>query len=226
MCLIYLCRSRSYLVWCVLAISPAYSGAMASRTDTSSTNPLDYYVLLGVERNADSDAIAKAARNLLAQHHPDRGGDEAKFKRINEAKQILGDPDARAKYDEALANAERQAKYHASRGQNPGPAYDGLRQNINAILEKFVARSLHHAEQLPRQVTVATAAGGAVVGVFQAVKDCPKDAGFGEILFRVLGGAFVGGAMGAVAPSALLAYSELPSEDQAAIRRLLGGSEE
>ena len=45
----------------------------------------DYYKTLGVPRDADADAIKKAFRKLARKHHPDAGGDEAKFKEINEA---------------------------------------------------------------------------------------------------------------------------------------------
>ncbi|USN53823.1 MAG: molecular chaperone DnaJ [Candidatus Nomurabacteria bacterium] len=61
----------------------------------------DYYEILGVSRNASQDDIKKAYRKLAHQHHPDKkGGDEAKFKEVNEAYQVLGNADKRAKYDQ------------------------------------------------------------------------------------------------------------------------------
>ncbi len=51
----------------------------------------DYYKTLGVPRDADADAIKKAFRKLARKHHPDAGGDEAKFKEINEAYEVLSD---------------------------------------------------------------------------------------------------------------------------------------
>ena len=45
----------------------------------------DYYKTLGVPRDADADTIKKAFRKLARKYHPDAGGDEAKFKEINEA---------------------------------------------------------------------------------------------------------------------------------------------
>lgn len=59
----------------------------------------DYYKLLGVEKNASADEIKKAFRKLAHKHHPDKGGDEKKFKEASEAYQILSDEKKRAEYD-------------------------------------------------------------------------------------------------------------------------------
>ncbi len=63
----------------------------------------DYYKTLGVERNADQEAIKKAYRKLARQHHPDTNkGDkksEEKFKELNEANEVLSDPEKRKLYD-------------------------------------------------------------------------------------------------------------------------------
>jgi molecular chaperone DnaJ len=60
----------------------------------------DYYKILGVEKGASADDIKKAYRKLAHQHHPDKsGGDEAKFKEINEAYQVLSDQSKRSNYD-------------------------------------------------------------------------------------------------------------------------------
>jgi curved DNA-binding protein len=60
---------------------------------------MDYYSILGVAKSANQDDIKRAYRKLAMQHHPDKGGDEAKFKQINEAYSVLGDPAQRAQYD-------------------------------------------------------------------------------------------------------------------------------
>ncbi len=61
----------------------------------------DYYSLLGVPKTATEEEIKKAFRKLAHQHHPDKsGGDDAKFKEINEAYQVLSNKDRRARYDQ------------------------------------------------------------------------------------------------------------------------------
>ncbi len=60
----------------------------------------DYYKTLGVSRNATQDEIKKAYRKLARTHHPDAGGDEAKFKEINEAYEVLSDEKKRKLYDQ------------------------------------------------------------------------------------------------------------------------------
>lgn len=61
----------------------------------------NYYDILGVERNASADEIKKAFRKKAQQYHPDKqGGDEAKFKEVNEAYTVLKDKTKRAQYDQ------------------------------------------------------------------------------------------------------------------------------
>lgn len=61
----------------------------------------DYYNILGVGKNASQEEIKKAFRKKAHQCHPDKqGGDEQKFKEINEAYQVLGDAKKRAQYDQ------------------------------------------------------------------------------------------------------------------------------
>jgi molecular chaperone DnaJ len=61
----------------------------------------DYYEALGVGKTASADEIKKAFRRLAVQHHPDKeGGDETKFKEINEAYEVLKDENKRKRYDQ------------------------------------------------------------------------------------------------------------------------------
>ena len=90
----------------------------------------DYYKTLGVERTASQEDIKKAFRKLARQYHPDVAKDkknaEEKFKEINEAYEVLGDPANRSKYDNlgvdgGEAGAFRGAAGRRSRGRRaPG----------------------------------------------------------------------------------------------------------
>jgi len=84
----------------------------------------DYYETLGVARTATPEEIKKAFRSLARLHHPDvaknKATGEAKFKEINEAYEVLGDPEKRKRYDELGANWQDGA------GGMP-PPYGGMR---------------------------------------------------------------------------------------------------
>jgi len=60
--------------------------------------------VLGVSENATQDEIKKAFRNKSKEHHPDRGGNEEEFKKINEAYSAIGDEQKRAEYDNQRNN--------------------------------------------------------------------------------------------------------------------------
>lgn len=60
---------------------------------------MSHYDTLGVGKTATPDEIKKAYRKLASQHHPDKGGDTAKFQQIEEAYRILSDPAQREQYD-------------------------------------------------------------------------------------------------------------------------------
>src|SRR5690242_1825484 len=83
----------------------------------------DYYAVLGVPRTASQAEIKKAFRKLARQHHPDaKPGDsvaEQKFKEVNEANEVLSDPQKRKQYDELGANWEAISRA-CSQGGQPG----------------------------------------------------------------------------------------------------------
>lgn len=60
---------------------------------------MDHYAILGIDKSATPDQIKKAYRKLASQHHPDKGGDTAKFQQIQEAYAVLSDPEKKAQYD-------------------------------------------------------------------------------------------------------------------------------
>ena len=60
---------------------------------------MDYYKTLGIERSSSQEDIKKAYRKLASQHHPDKGGDTARFQQIQEAYATLSDPQKKQQYD-------------------------------------------------------------------------------------------------------------------------------
>jgi len=62
------------------------------------------YEILGVDKGAELSDIKKAYRSLSMEHHPDKGGNEEKFKELSEAYSILSDPEKRAAYDNPMRN--------------------------------------------------------------------------------------------------------------------------
>ncbi len=82
----------------------------------------DYYKVLGIPKTAAQDEIRKAFRKLARQHHPDVAKDkkaaETKFKEINEANEVLGDPEKRKRYDELGSDWDRPGR------QGPPPSWE------------------------------------------------------------------------------------------------------
>jgi curved DNA-binding protein len=88
----------------------------------------DHYAALGVPKTASADEIKRAFRKLASQHHPDKGGDTAKFQAIQAAYAILGDDAKRAEYDNPM------------RGHNPfghGSPHFNQGFDFNNIFDMF-----------------------------------------------------------------------------------------
>ena len=109
---------------------------------------IDYYRVLGVSRDASDDAIKKAYRKLVFQHHPDRNPDsahaESKIRDLNAAYEVIGDPEKRRTYDRLNWGDE------GARDEAADPAvildemekklFDEGRKEVFAILMKDVKR--------------------------------------------------------------------------------------
>lgn len=89
--------------------------------------PDDYYSILGVSKSATQEEIKRAFRKMAHKHHPDKsGGDEAAFKRVNEAYQILSDEQKRSQYDQF-------GQTFSGAGGNPFGGFQGFNVNFEDI---------------------------------------------------------------------------------------------
>ena len=88
----------------------------------------DYYSTLGVAKTATEKEIKQAYRKLARKHHPDVNPNdkaaEARFKELNEAYEVLGDPAKRKKYDELGANWRMYEQAGAAGGPGPGGGFN------------------------------------------------------------------------------------------------------
>jgi molecular chaperone DnaJ len=102
----------------------------------------DYYDILDVSKTASADEIKKAYRKLAMQHHPDKhGGDDAKFKEIGEAYEVLKDPQKRAAYDQ-YGHAGAQGNPFGGGGPGGGAGFGGFNGaegfDFSDILNQFM----------------------------------------------------------------------------------------
>lgn len=88
----------------------------------------DYYKIMGVDKKATAKEIKQTYRRLARKYHPDVNPDnkeaEEKFKEINEAYEVLGDPEKRKKYDELGANWKHYEQWQRAGGQAGGQPFD------------------------------------------------------------------------------------------------------
>jgi curved DNA-binding protein len=98
----------------------------------------DYYNILGVDASASEDQIRQAYKRLAMQHHPDRGGDAARFQEIQEAYSTLTDPNRRAQWEQQQAFQDNAGNF--SFQFNFGP-------DINDIFRGFHGPFGHFRQQ-------------------------------------------------------------------------------
>ena len=127
----------------------------------------DYYEILGVNKNATKDEIKKAFYKLAHKHHPDKKeGNEAKFKEVNEAYQVLSDESKRAKYDQfgpQYANMGGAPNY-GGQGGFEGFDFSGFQNgnvdfdfgNLNDIFSDFFTGGMGGRPQARRGRDIST----------------------------------------------------------------------
>lgn len=125
----------------------------------------DHYATLGVPKTASADEIKRAFRKLASQHHPDKGGDTAKFQAIQSAYETLGDAAKRAAYD----NPAPQFSRFPSGGFNMNDIFGqmfGQQQSQRSHVRMTVWISLQEVAQGgSRAVNVSTTAGSNTVAI-------------------------------------------------------------
>lgn len=112
---------------------------------------IDYYQVLGVDKTASQDDIKKAFRKLARKYHPDLNPNDAtakdKFQAINEANEVLSDPEKRKKYDEYGEHwkhadefeAQKRARQQAGAGGFGGFGGTGSAVRVAQVLVQMVA---------------------------------------------------------------------------------------
>jgi DnaJ-class molecular chaperone len=122
----------------------------------------NYYDVLGVNKTASQDEIKKAYRNLSKKYHPDRnGGDDSKFKEINEAYDILGDEAKRKQYD----NPNSFGGFHGFGSDKSGFTWSW---------------NVHNTRQMPQNIEVQID-----ISLTEAYYGCNRNIRFGSKNFSV-----------------------------------------
>ena len=133
----------------------------------------NFYSVIGVPEDADQDTVRKAFRTLAKQYHPDmQNGDEAKFREIQQAYDVLGNPDSRRDYDRTLENFKNKT------GTFDSYTTSDMYEVQGKHLKKLFAELLRHTELTRLKIKyegrtlmdmpITTAAGIAILGFFFA----------------------------------------------------------
>ncbi len=150
----------------------------------------DYYTILGIAKTASEEEVKKAYRKMAHQHHPDKaGGNEAKFKEINEAYQVLSDKNKRAQYDR-FGTADPMGGFGGAGGGFGGfdPSQFGDMGDFGDIFESFFGGGQPRRKtyekgsdlEMQEQITLEEAFAGTVKTVrLRTLVHCAKCGGKG-----------------------------------------------
>ena len=101
----------------------------------------DYYQILGVNKTASAEEIKTAFRKKAHEHHPDKGGDQEKFKELNEAYQVLGNAEKRQRYDQfgsaAFSGGGAGGGWSGFSGQGFGNWQGGINVDLDDLFGGF-----------------------------------------------------------------------------------------
>ena len=128
----------------------------------------DYYETLGVPKSASADDIKSSFRKLARKHHPDLAKDkkaaEEKFKEINEAYEVLSDPEKRKKYDEYGSNWQHAGNgFQGAPGGARGPGGGGFGDLVAVDLAAVRAMAPTSTSGEPVTVISLSSSSGPVV---------------------------------------------------------------
>lgn len=139
----------------------------------------NYYDILGIDKTASEDDIKKAYRKLALKYHPDRGGDQEKFKEVNEAYQVLSSPEKKARYDQFGSSDFSGYGNSGGSGRYGNINYDDIFSgsggygfgNLNDIFEDFFGQAFSQVQvELPITVTQAILGDEVIFSVAQGEK--------------------------------------------------------
>ena len=100
---------------------------------------MDHYKILGVDKNSSPDQIKQAYRKLASIHHPDKGGDTAKFQQIQSAYETLSDPEKKQQYD--------QPQHHSFSGFPGGFSFTHGGMNVEDIFGQMFGQQFGQRQQ-------------------------------------------------------------------------------
>lgn len=169
---------------------PGMGGGMPGQKEED-VDTTKFYETLGIKKDADPKTLKKAYRKLAMKNHPDRGGDTEKFKKIQEAYEILSDPEKRKIYDEYGAKAAKEGSVpgmggiFGGRSRRPtGPQKDPpITYPLNVSLQDVYNGKVKHL-RYQRDVIIVNSTGKVIETnkLREAWTTCSKCGGKGMVL--------------------------------------------